>query len=53
MSEQNYEFFGQQVTNVLATIPSAVGASGYYVVGAHYDTVAETPGQTTMQALSR
>lgn len=44
VSEQNYEYFGQQVTNVLATIPSAVGASAYYVVGAHYDTVAETPG---------
>jgi hypothetical protein len=44
VSEQNYEYFGQQVTNVLATFPSAVGASAHYVVGAHYDTVPETPG---------
>jgi uncharacterized protein len=44
VSEQNYEYYGQQVTNVLATIPSTVGASAYYVVGAHYDTVPETPG---------
>lgn len=44
VSEQNYEYYGQQVTNLLATIPSTVGASAYYVVGAHYDTVPETPG---------
>jgi Zn-dependent M28 family amino/carboxypeptidase len=44
VSAQNYEYFGQQVTNVLATIPSTVGASAYHVVGAHYDTVPETPG---------
>jgi Zn-dependent M28 family amino/carboxypeptidase len=44
VTEQSYEYFGQQVTNVLATFPSSVGASAYYVVGAHYDTVPETPG---------
>jgi len=44
VTEQSYQYFGQQVTNVLATIPSAVEASAYYVVGAHYDTVPETPG---------
>ncbi len=44
VTEQSYEVFGQQVTNVLATLPSAIVASSYYVVGAHYDTVPETPG---------
>jgi hypothetical protein len=41
---QHYQYFGQRVTNVLATIPAATGASAYYVVGAHYDTVPSTPG---------
>jgi Zn-dependent M28 family amino/carboxypeptidase len=44
VTEQSYEYFGRPVTNVLATIPPAVGTSAYYVVGAHYDTVADTPG---------
>ena len=42
--EQDYQYFDQRVTNVLATIPAAIGASAHYVVGAHYDTVPSTPG---------
>jgi Zn-dependent M28 family amino/carboxypeptidase len=42
--EQNYQYRDQRVTNVLATTPGNVGTSAYYVVGAHYDTVANTPG---------
>ena len=44
VSEQDYDYYDQRVTNVLATFPAANGASAYYVVGAHYDTVASTPG---------
>jgi Zn-dependent M28 family amino/carboxypeptidase len=32
------------VTILLATAPKAAGASAYYLVGAHYDTVPGTPG---------
>ena len=42
--EQDYEYYDQRVTNVLATLPATAGASAYYVVGAHYDTVPNTPG---------
>jgi len=42
--EQDYEYHDQRVTNVLATIPATAGASAFYVVGAHYDTVPSTPG---------
>jgi Zn-dependent M28 family amino/carboxypeptidase len=42
--EQDYQYYDQQVTNVLATAPTAAGASAYYLVGAHYDTVPGTPG---------
>ena len=42
--EQHYDYYDQRVTNLLATFPAANGASAYYVVGAHYDTVASTPG---------
>jgi Zn-dependent M28 family amino/carboxypeptidase len=41
---QHYQYCDQRVTNVLANIPAAAGASAYYVVGAHYDTVPSTPG---------
>ena len=41
---QNYPYQDQRVTNVLATTPRNIGASAYYVVGAHYDTVPSTPG---------
>jgi Zn-dependent M28 family amino/carboxypeptidase len=44
VTEQPYEYYGQRVVNLLATIPITTGASAYYVVGAHYDTVATTPG---------
>ena len=42
--EQNYKYYDQRVTNLLATVPATAGASTYYVVGAHYDTVPSTPG---------
>ena len=42
--EQDYQYDEQRVTNVLATAPTAAGASAYYLVGAHYDTVPGTPG---------
>lgn len=42
--EQNYQYYDQRVSNVLATAPKVAGASAYYLVGAHYDTVPDTPG---------
>jgi Peptidase family M28 len=42
--EQHYQYYDQRVTNVLATHPTRTSASDYYVVGAHYDTVPDTPG---------
>jgi Peptidase family M28 len=42
--EQHYQYFDQRVTNVLAETPKAAGASAYYLIGAHYDTVPDTPG---------
>ena len=42
--EQDYQYYEQRVTNVLAVVPATSGASAYYVVGAHYDTVPGTPG---------
>ena len=42
--EQHYQYFDQRVTNVLAGTPKAAAASAYYLVGAHYDTVPDTPG---------
>ena len=44
IKEQNYQYYDQRVTNVLAAAPASAGASAYYVVGAHYDTVPSTPG---------
>jgi Peptidase family M28 len=44
VTEQSYEYHGQRVANLLAAAPTTTGASAYYVIGAHYDTVAATPG---------
>ena len=44
VAEQGYEFQGEPVANLIATPPGAEPADAYYVVGAHYDTVPETPG---------
>ncbi len=44
VNHQNYQYGDQQVTNLLATISGAAGASAYFLVGAHYDTVPDTPG---------
>lgn len=42
--EQDYQYYDHRVTNLLATAPTTAGASAYYLVGAHYDTVPGTPG---------
>jgi Zn-dependent M28 family amino/carboxypeptidase len=42
--EQDYQYYDHRVTNLLATAPKTAGASAYYLVGAHYDTVPGTPG---------
>jgi len=44
VTEQPYQYHDQRVVNLLATKQSTTEASRYYVVGAHYDTVATTPG---------
>jgi acetylornithine deacetylase/succinyl-diaminopimelate desuccinylase-like protein len=44
VSQQEYQYDDQRVTNVLATAPRVDRASAYYLVGAHYDTVPSTPG---------
>ena len=44
VTEQAYQYCGQRVLNLIATPPATTGASAYYVVGAHYDTVPTTPG---------
>jgi hypothetical protein len=42
--KQDYQYYDQRVTNVLAMSSSTPGTSAYYLVGAHYDTVPSTPG---------
>jgi len=42
--EQPYQFLDHRVANVIGTSAVAAGASDFYVVGAHYDTVPTTPG---------
>jgi Zn-dependent M28 family amino/carboxypeptidase len=42
--EQVYDFQGMRVANLIAEIPGEPRTNAYYVVGAHYDTVAGTPG---------
>ena len=44
VSEQDYDYYNQRVTNLLGTVPASAGASAFYLVGAHYDTVPSTPG---------
>ncbi len=44
VTEQTYDYRGRRVANLVATPPGAAGASTYYVIGAHYDTVPPTPG---------
>ncbi len=38
---QSYTYMRQEVSNIIAGDPAA---SGYYILGAHFDTVAGTPG---------
>ena len=44
VAEQGYEFEGEPVANLIATLPGAAPSNSYYLVGAHYDTVPGTPG---------
>ena len=44
VSEQQYDYKGREVANLIAELPGAQGATDYYVIGAHYDTVPTTPG---------
>ena len=41
LERQPFNFLGQEVANVIAGRPDV---SGYYILGAHFDTVAGTPG---------
>jgi Zn-dependent M28 family amino/carboxypeptidase len=43
VTEQPYRYRGHDVSNVIGTT-AAAGATDFYVVGAHYDTVPTTPG---------
>ncbi len=44
VADQAYDYRGARVANLIAAQPGAAGASAYYIVGAHYDTVPTTPG---------
>jgi acetylornithine deacetylase/succinyl-diaminopimelate desuccinylase-like protein len=44
VSQQEYQYDDQRVTNGLAMAPRVDRASAYYLVGAHYDTFPSTPG---------
>ncbi len=39
-----YRFFGHEVANLVGVPPSSRAATHWYLVGAHYDSVAGTPG---------
>jgi Zn-dependent M28 family amino/carboxypeptidase len=43
-TRQTYEVGGQSVANIVAELPGGKRANEIVVVGAHYDTVATTPG---------
>lgn len=44
VTEQPYDFLGQEVANLIAAPPALATAPTFYVVGAHYDSVPGTPG---------
>jgi len=44
VAEQPYQYLDHRVANLIGTTAGAAGASHFYVVGAHYDTVPTTPG---------
>ncbi len=44
VTEQSYDYAGLRVANIVAVPPGTDEAAPFYVVGAHYDTVAGTPG---------
>jgi Zn-dependent M28 family amino/carboxypeptidase len=44
VTEQPYQYLDYRVANVIGSSVAAAGASDFYVVGAHYDTVQTTPG---------
>ncbi len=42
--EQPYDYYGRDVANIIAEPWVGAPASGYYLIGAHYDTVPGSPG---------
>jgi len=44
VTKQTYHYLDRRVVNLIGTTGAAVGASYFYVVGAHYDTMPTTPG---------
>ena len=44
IEEQGYDYFGKPVANVIARPPGQPEGEGYYLIGAHYDSVPMTPG---------
>ena len=44
VGEQAYDYQGHEVANLIAAPPGTGGASAFYLVGAHYDTVPGSPG---------
>jgi len=44
VEEQGYDYFGKPVANLIARSPGQPDGEGFYLIGAHYDTVPATPG---------
>jgi Zn-dependent M28 family amino/carboxypeptidase len=44
VAQQPYDFFGEQVVNLIASPAAMAAAPAFYIVGAHYDSVPSTPG---------
>ena len=44
VTQQDYDYYGRGVANLVAIPPGAASASAYYLIGAHYDTVPGSPG---------
>ena len=44
VEDQRYEYYGREVSNLIAHRESSGGPGSHYVIGAHYDSVPNTPG---------
>lgn len=44
VERRSYRFFGREVANLVGAPAASRDARGWYLVGAHYDTVRGTPG---------